>query len=255
MNQDDIREIIKIQLEEVGIEYNGVYLDIANNYFNEFLQLPSMEYMLNKYSEMFVALQNIPLLSQIQIIEHQMAEQENLEHVEENSSEAIQNSASSDVNNIVDANGEHTIQFLNLLNASNDDESDTDSGSDENEINDSAGILHNNFSIINQMRNLIGNSEEDDDDVPELVNNPRDIVHKVLINVDDIPLDFIKDQSQTSDNQCIICYDHFVPSDLIRVLPCTHKFHRRCIDVYLTEESYLCPLCRKAVGEYKLSNI
>lgn len=42
---------------------------------------------------------------------------------------------------------------------------------------------------------------------------------------------------------CPICLDP--PSGLpIRFLPCSHAFHAQCVDIWLTEKSAMCPLCR-----------
>jgi len=51
---------------------------------------------------------------------------------------------------------------------------------------------------------------------------------------------------------CVICLDHFVDGDRLRVLPCDHSFHVGCIDRWLSgsqsfEECYTsgCPTCKK----------
>ncbi|KFG47074.1 zinc finger, C3HC4 type (RING finger) domain-containing protein, partial [Toxoplasma gondii FOU] len=41
---------------------------------------------------------------------------------------------------------------------------------------------------------------------------------------------------------CAICIEDFVPTALVRLLPCGHVFHRTCIDSWFTR-STLCPLC------------
>lgn len=53
-----------------------------------------------------------------------------------------------------------------------------------------------------------------------------------------------------SDSQttCAICLDDFVPQmSTVRELPCGHIFHSSCIDTFLTQNSCLCPLCKKSV--------
>ncbi|KAF2148474.1 hypothetical protein K461DRAFT_262655 [Myriangium duriaei CBS 260.36] len=45
---------------------------------------------------------------------------------------------------------------------------------------------------------------------------------------------------------CAICLDDFVPAESrVRQLPCNHIFHPECVDVFLTQNSSLCPLCKK----------
>ncbi|CAI7621840.1 unnamed protein product [Penicillium glandicola] len=56
---------------------------------------------------------------------------------------------------------------------------------------------------------------------------------------------------------CAICLDDFVVgSSTVRELPCGHIFDSACIDPFLTQNSCLCPLCKKSVlpaGSYYIS--
>lgn len=56
---------------------------------------------------------------------------------------------------------------------------------------------------------------------------------------------------------CAICIDDFVAgSSVVRELPCGHIFDSECIDPFLTDNSCLCPLCKKSVlpaGSYYIS--
>jgi len=46
---------------------------------------------------------------------------------------------------------------------------------------------------------------------------------------------------------CAICIDDFEPgSSTVRQLPCGHIFHPDCVDSFLTNNSSLCPLCKKS---------
>ncbi|KAI8873794.1 hypothetical protein GQ42DRAFT_169007 [Ramicandelaber brevisporus] len=44
---------------------------------------------------------------------------------------------------------------------------------------------------------------------------------------------------------CAICIEHFENENEVRVLPCLHPFHLRCIDPWLTAHSAACPLCKQ----------
>lgn len=46
--------------------------------------------------------------------------------------------------------------------------------------------------------------------------------------------------------ECAICMDHFLPGELIRTLPCCHRFHACCVDPWLTSR-WQCPLCKHEV--------
>lgn len=56
-------------------------------------------------------------------------------------------------------------------------------------------------------------------------------------------------QPQTSFSQttCPICLDDFVVGETeVRELPCKHIFHPECIDLFLRDNSSLCPMCKKS---------
>lgn len=59
-----------------------------------------------------------------------------------------------------------------------------------------------------------------------------------------------------SQTTCAICLDDFIPhTSTVRELPCEHIFHSSCIDKFLTQNSCLCPLCKKSVlppGRYRM---
>ncbi|KAH9826332.1 Ring finger domain [Teratosphaeria destructans] len=50
---------------------------------------------------------------------------------------------------------------------------------------------------------------------------------------------------------CAICLDDFVPASegtegtTVRELPCHHIFHPECVDIFLRDNSSLCPMCKK----------
>ncbi|KAJ1722987.1 hypothetical protein LPJ53_002653 [Coemansia erecta] len=45
--------------------------------------------------------------------------------------------------------------------------------------------------------------------------------------------------------ECAICLDGIHVGDVIRILPCPHVFHSRCIDRWLLCQSSFCPLCKR----------
>ena len=49
-----------------------------------------------------------------------------------------------------------------------------------------------------------------------------------------------------SDEQCCICLDPLDETQIIRNLPCEHKFHKQCIDLWVLKKNS-CPLCNKNV--------
>uniref|UniRef100_A0A1A9VZT5 RING-type domain-containing protein n=1 Tax=Glossina brevipalpis TaxID=37001 RepID=A0A1A9VZT5_9MUSC len=45
---------------------------------------------------------------------------------------------------------------------------------------------------------------------------------------------------------CAICINDFLSKEIIRTLPCNHRFHVECIDKWLQSNS-TCPMCRARV--------
>lgn len=49
---------------------------------------------------------------------------------------------------------------------------------------------------------------------------------------------------------CVVCMCDFEQRQLLRVLPCSHEFHARCVDKWL-KTNRTCPICRSDASEMK----
>jgi len=53
------------------------------------------------------------------------------------------------------------------------------------------------------------------------------------------------------ETQCSICINNYSESEIVKILPCGHSFHRDCIDHWLQIKS-ICPLCRNDIRDTTL---
>lgn len=117
--------------------------------------------------------------------------------------------------------------------------------------------------------------KENEDDVEEDMIVVRDILHILevqnqfiinlyldpLENLEDIKLTISKEELnkiplsnfseiKTDEKECSICLDEFESKDPIRMISCHHLFHSKCIDKWLSENNYKCPICRHKIANY-----
>lgn len=55
------------------------------------------------------------------------------------------------------------------------------------------------------------------------------------------------EESDEDDGVCAICLEEFENGEQVRVLACSHLYHRCCIDPWLQSSSNCCPLCKREV--------
>ncbi|XP_024944477.1 RING finger protein 44 isoform X2 [Cephus cinctus] len=60
---------------------------------------------------------------------------------------------------------------------------------------------------------------------------------------------FNVDTHQGDQTNCVVCMCDFEALQSLRVLPCSHEFHAKCIDKWL-KSNRTCPICRGDAGEY-----
>mmetsp|Transcript_31442 Transcript_31442/g.97929 ORF Transcript_31442/g.97929 Transcript_31442/m.97929 type:complete len:129 (-) Transcript_31442:71-457(-) len=53
--------------------------------------------------------------------------------------------------------------------------------------------------------------------------------------------------SASAENRCCVCLEQFRHGEELRMLPCMHRYHRECIDRWLTR-SPACPVCKHDIS-------
>ncbi|XP_006890585.1 PREDICTED: E3 ubiquitin-protein ligase ZNRF3 [Elephantulus edwardii] len=56
--------------------------------------------------------------------------------------------------------------------------------------------------------------------------------------------------SSSSTSDCAICLEKYIDGEELRVIPCAHQFHKKCVDPWLLQH-HTCPHCRHNIIEQK----
>ncbi|XP_074270444.1 uncharacterized protein LOC141594159 [Silene latifolia] len=69
---------------------------------------------------------------------------------------------------------------------------------------------------------------------------PNDVVESLPVRI------YTKSPKLQSEEaaQCYICLVEYEEGDDMRIMPCRHEFHKKCVDKWLKEIHRVCPLCR-----------
>lgn len=94
-----------------------------------------------------------------------------------------------------------------------------------------------------QLRFIGGNAQQRDVTLP--------VTKETFQNIPEVSFADIKKYISTEiSEKCSICMDKFNQTDLIKILPCKHYFHKNCVAEWLTKYNHICPLCRQSSGEH-----
>jgi hypothetical protein len=113
------------------------------------------------------------------------------------------------------------------------------------------GLLGNEILQEPSMRNfrniisgIMNGSERAMEDIPVVLEE------KQLDN-----LEKLKYNDECRENgvhtKCTICLGPYENDEILTILPCDHGFHTACINIWLNQHSYKCPICRNETGKGK----
>ena len=119
----------------------------------------------------------------------------------------------------------------------------------EEDMNVIRTILYNlqrsEMNVVNQVMNLM-NLMLPAVAEPNFVDVPLTVSKEVLEKLPEVSFVDVK----TDEKSCSICMDDFEPDSKLRTITCAHLFHTHCLDKWLSENSYKCPICRSSVAEH-----
>jgi hypothetical protein len=102
-----------------------------------------------------------------------------------------------------------------------------------------ANQLLGNFGLALNMFNIILQN-------PPINPPPMDDVKNVINSeeLSQLPIKTYEEVDNEKHKTCAICLEDYDKESQLRILKCDHSFHKDCIDKWLTDCDYKCPVCR-----------
>ncbi|XP_077996165.1 RING finger protein 215-like isoform X1 [Glandiceps talaboti] len=63
-----------------------------------------------------------------------------------------------------------------------------------------------------------------------------------------------KHRENEGEPTCSICLERYFPKQVIRVLPCSHEYHTKCVDEWLIKQR-TCPLCKLNIIDHQFGQV
>ena len=105
------------------------------------------------------------------------------------------------------------------------------------------------LNVINIFNTIMSNTESTN-------YNPSEY-EDVVVTLDDQDYNKLESikysdlKNKDEEKKCSICLVDFEDDDMLLKLPCYHYFHRQCVEEWLKEYDYKCPVCRHECGKTK----
>jgi len=73
-----------------------------------------------------------------------------------------------------------------------------------------------------------------------------ELVEQLMVEQYELPSDLTQSQAIRLREHCLVCLEDYQSSDQLKILPCSHRFHKACINPWLSHQKH-CPVCRKEI--------
>jgi Ring finger domain len=147
---------------------------------------------------------------------------------------------------------------LQTINDDNDNDEDNDHGGDDDDDGDGEDDPHqrrgnrnnNNYETMLQLGDRIGNVKTERwrmNAAMEIAKLPTIVYHDCHQHPPQQEEQQQEQQHQQHNTtMCLVCQCDYVDGDELRILPCSHTFHRQCVDPWLLDHD-VCPSCREPI--------
>lgn len=255
MDPEDIKEIVRVLFSDIETEAQEIHFVTAINYYQEHGSVPDINYLLGAahfhndnihITGASFPFHNDNIYMSGAIFPFHSENGNAINNFVENVLMPIQNEMSNNEDSD-QSNDSHEDSNMGVASGSF---SPVNTGSPSNLLGQQIHMLTMNG--LSGILNITAGSIPSADNIGDMID-----VKKVIKDIDTVPVNMYKYivADPNSNTECLICYDQFVPEDIVRILPCTHRLHRRCIDTQLTTISHLCPYCKAPAGDYIYYNI
>ena len=112
----------------------------------------------------------------------------------------------------------------------------------------------NNNQITFEYNNLLDNTNMINQIMGQIINIPnQNNQEDINITMDKNDIDNLKilKYSKESLTNCSICLMDVCKDDYYYEIKCNHIFHKKCLEKWLEEYNYICPVCRTELGNSK----
>jgi ribosomal protein L12E/L44/L45/RPP1/RPP2 len=244
-SREQIPNILKEFYEKFGIAMSEETIKNAIRNYNN----PNLNDFLNVISSMVNT--SVPNTQQNTVNPSSNTEQESKEEEQNNTQEESNNEPEDDNNEPEDDNNDQE----------ENNESDNDEDLLEPDLLPQVENFHNIFNSFNNnipfqnLNNIL--SALQNSGIPIQIqtmpisgfNSFQDV--KTTLQEDE--MDKIKKykSDKTLEEKCSVCMTSIETEQEVSELPCKHEFHSECIEPWLKEYNYKCPICRQEVGKPK----